>query len=197
MAAFKQPALWFNAVEDLGLSSFHTVSRSVQNRYLEILNFFTNRSTNAAESFNAKVKAFGSIFRACGKLNSFYTDWPNSVLDLWHSPPHYVSLIHHHDRFCSVLRPVLFAYSEPVNPKAQAENRTIYRIGYCYQARCRSGFSFTPGLTCPVFADRLLFSSNSLCLPDADRSYSLHKAEIYLIPTDAADCRHRHHRSER
>jgi transposase len=72
MHAFKKLALWFNAVEDSGISSFRTVSRSVQNHYLEILNFFTNRSTNAAaESFNAKVKAFRSIFRGVREIEFF------------------------------------------------------------------------------------------------------------------------------
>ncbi len=70
--AFKKLALWFNAVEASGLSSFRTVSRSVHNHYLEILNFFTNRSTNAAaESFNAKVKAFRSIFRGVREIEFF------------------------------------------------------------------------------------------------------------------------------
>lgn len=63
-AAFKRLALWYNAVEDSGIESFGRVARSVQAHYLEILNFFDNRSTNAsAESFNAKVKAFKTIFR--------------------------------------------------------------------------------------------------------------------------------------
>ena len=53
--AFKRLALWHNEVEESGIDSFRTVSRSVQTHYLSILNFFTNRSTNAsAESFNAK-----------------------------------------------------------------------------------------------------------------------------------------------
>jgi transposase len=42
-------------VEDAAIEAFRTVSRSIQAHYLSILNFFTNRSTNAsAESFNAK-----------------------------------------------------------------------------------------------------------------------------------------------
>lgn len=70
--AFKKMALWFNAVEDSKIESFSRVSRSVQNHYLEILNFFTNRSTNAAaESFNAKVKAFRSIFRGVREVEFF------------------------------------------------------------------------------------------------------------------------------
>jgi transposase len=62
--AFKQLALWYNEVEDAGMDSFRTVCRSVQTHYLSILNFFHNRSTNAAaESFNAKVKAFRATSR--------------------------------------------------------------------------------------------------------------------------------------
>ncbi|HET8859583.1 transposase, partial [Marivirga sp.] len=42
----------------------NTVSRTIQNHYQTILNFFERRSTNAAaESFNAKIKAFRSQFR--------------------------------------------------------------------------------------------------------------------------------------
>ncbi len=70
--AFKKMALWFNTVEDSKIESFNRVSRSVQNHYLEILNFFTNRSTNAAaESFNAKIKALRSIFRGVRETEFF------------------------------------------------------------------------------------------------------------------------------
>lgn len=62
--AFKHLALWYNKVEDAGIASFRTVARSIQLHYIDILNFFTNRTTNAAaESFNAKIKAFRSQFR--------------------------------------------------------------------------------------------------------------------------------------
>ncbi|MBB6131821.1 ISAon1 family transposase [Mucilaginibacter lappiensis] len=58
--AFKRLAIWYNDVEDAGIDAFKTVARSVHQHYESILNFFDNRSTNAsAESFNAKVKAFG------------------------------------------------------------------------------------------------------------------------------------------
>jgi len=62
--AFKRLAIWYNDVEAAGIESFKTVSRSIENHYLSILNFFNNRSTNAsAESFNAKVKAFRATSR--------------------------------------------------------------------------------------------------------------------------------------
>lgn len=62
--AFKKLALWYNKVEEAAIASFRTVSRSIQMHYVDILNFFNNRVTNAAaESFNAKIKAFRAQFR--------------------------------------------------------------------------------------------------------------------------------------
>jgi transposase len=72
LQVFKKLALWFNAVEDSKIESFNRVSRSVHNHHIEILNFFENRSTNAAaESFNAKVKALRSIFRGVRETEFF------------------------------------------------------------------------------------------------------------------------------
>ena len=71
-AAFKRLALWYNEVESSGLESFRTVARSIQTHYLNILNFFNNRSTNAsAESFNAKVKSFRAASRGVRDINFF------------------------------------------------------------------------------------------------------------------------------
>ena len=62
--AFKQLALWYNKVEESGITTFRTVAKSIQLHYIDILNFFNNRTTNAAaESFNAKIKAFRTQFR--------------------------------------------------------------------------------------------------------------------------------------
>ncbi|WP_229254275.1 transposase [Dyadobacter sp. NIV53] len=70
--AFKKLALWHNKVEDCGIDSFKTVSRSIQIHYLGILNFFNNKSTNAsAESFNAKIKAFRSTSRGVRDISFF------------------------------------------------------------------------------------------------------------------------------
>jgi transposase len=70
--AFKKLALWYNQVEASGIESFRTVARSIQNHYINILNFFNNRSTNAAaESFNAKVKAFRATSRGVRDINFF------------------------------------------------------------------------------------------------------------------------------
>ncbi len=70
--AFKHLALWYNKVEDARITSFRTVARSVQHHYIDMLNFFLNRTTNAAaESFNAKIKAFRSQFRGVKDKNFF------------------------------------------------------------------------------------------------------------------------------
>ena len=62
--AFKRLALWYNKVEESGITTFRTVAKSIQLHYIDILNFFNNRTTNAAaESFNAKIKAFRTQFR--------------------------------------------------------------------------------------------------------------------------------------
>jgi transposase len=70
--AFKHLALWYNKVEDAAITSFRTVARSIQQHYIDILNFFNNRTTNAAaESFNAKIKAFRAQFRGVKDKNFF------------------------------------------------------------------------------------------------------------------------------
>ena len=70
--AFKKLALWYNEVEAAGIESFRTVSRSLQTHYINILNFFNYRSTNAsAESFNAKIKAFRATSRGVRDINFF------------------------------------------------------------------------------------------------------------------------------
>ena len=72
MIAFKKLALWYNKIEEMGHKSFNTISRTIQNNYETILNYFDNRSTNAsAESFNAKIKAFRSQFRGVRNVKFF------------------------------------------------------------------------------------------------------------------------------
>jgi len=72
LVAFKKLAIWYNQVEAAGFRSFNTVSRTIQNNYETILNYFTNRSTNAsAESFNAKIKAFRAQFRGVKNVKFF------------------------------------------------------------------------------------------------------------------------------
>nr|WP_220399650.1 transposase [Filimonas effusa] len=70
--AFKRLALWYNDVEEAGLATFRTLARTIQTHYLGILNFFNNRSTNAAaESFNAKIKAFRNALRGVRDVEFF------------------------------------------------------------------------------------------------------------------------------
>lgn len=70
--AFTRLAKWYDQVEKAGFKSFNTVSRTIQQHYLTILNFFERRSTNAAaESFNAKIKAFRAQFRGVKNISFF------------------------------------------------------------------------------------------------------------------------------
>ena len=70
--AYTRLARWYDEVEKAGFKSFNTVSRTIQNHYETILNFFDNRSTNAAaESFNAKIKAFRAQFRGVRNIPFF------------------------------------------------------------------------------------------------------------------------------
>lgn len=70
--AFSRLAQWYNKVEESGFKTFNTVSRSIQQHYLTILNYFDNRSTNAsAESFNAKIKTFRAQFRGVKNVSFF------------------------------------------------------------------------------------------------------------------------------
>lgn len=62
--AFTKLGLWHNQVENSGIASFESVARSIAAHHPYILHYFDNKSTNAsAESFNAKLKAFRSVFR--------------------------------------------------------------------------------------------------------------------------------------
>ena len=70
--AFTKLARWYDEVEKAGFKSFNTVSRTIQQHYVNILNFFERRSTNAAaESFNAKIKAFRAQFRGVREVSFF------------------------------------------------------------------------------------------------------------------------------
>lgn len=65
-------ARWYDKVEKTQFSSFRTVSKSIQNHYQYILNFFDNRHTNAsAENFNAKIKSFRASFRGVRHIPFF------------------------------------------------------------------------------------------------------------------------------
>lgn len=70
--AYTRLAKWHEMVDKSGFKSFNTISRTLMNNYTTILNYFDNRSTNAAaESFNAKIKAFRSQFRGVRDVNFF------------------------------------------------------------------------------------------------------------------------------
>jgi transposase len=65
-------ARWHEKVRQTGFKAFNTTSRSIQNHYETILNYFDNRSTNAsAESFNAKIKSFRTQFRGVKNVEFF------------------------------------------------------------------------------------------------------------------------------
>ena len=62
--ALTRLARWYDEVDKSGFLAFGRVARSIQTHYLNIINFFERRATNAAaESFNAKIKAFRAQFR--------------------------------------------------------------------------------------------------------------------------------------
>jgi len=62
--AMTKLAQWYNKVESSEFKSFRIVMNTISLNYQEILNYFDHRSTNAAaESFNAKIKAFRAQFR--------------------------------------------------------------------------------------------------------------------------------------
>ncbi|WP_300978108.1 transposase [Flavobacterium sp.] len=65
-------AHWYRKVEESGFKNFNIILNTITVNYQSILNYFDNRSTNAAaESFNAKIKAFRSQFRGVRKIDFF------------------------------------------------------------------------------------------------------------------------------
>jgi len=65
-------ALWYQHIEKSGFDSFNIIKDTVQAHYNEIVNFFDSRSTNAAaESFNAKIKAFRAQLRGITDIKYF------------------------------------------------------------------------------------------------------------------------------
>ena len=66
------PLLRDEKVRQAAFSSFNTIARTMSIHYMNILNYFDNRSTNAsAESFNAKIKAFRAQFRGVRNVDFF------------------------------------------------------------------------------------------------------------------------------
>jgi transposase len=59
-------------VAESDFKSFHTIAATIYGHYEDILNFFVHRSTNAAaESFNAKIKAFRASLRGVVDMKFF------------------------------------------------------------------------------------------------------------------------------
>jgi len=70
--AYTKLAKWYNDVTESGFKSFNTISATIYSHYINILNFFDNRSTNAsAESFNAKLKNFRAVMRGVADVDFF------------------------------------------------------------------------------------------------------------------------------
>jgi transposase len=71
-AARLSMARWYNKVEEAGMRSFNVIATTFHEHYEEILNFYTNRSSNAmAESFNAKIKLFRANLRGVADKKFF------------------------------------------------------------------------------------------------------------------------------
>lgn len=63
---------WYDHVDRSGFLPFGTIVRTIQAHYINIVNFFPRRSTNAAaESFNAKIKTFRSQLRGVRDIAFF------------------------------------------------------------------------------------------------------------------------------
>jgi transposase len=63
---------WKQNVNELKIEEFNTVTNSLEHHLPNILNFFTNRNTNAnAESFNSKIKAFRANLRGVTDVSFF------------------------------------------------------------------------------------------------------------------------------
>ena len=70
--AYTKLAHWYKHVEDMGYDSFQVVKQTIYENYIDILNFFDNRSTNSsAESFNAKIKNFRAQLRGISDVKYF------------------------------------------------------------------------------------------------------------------------------
>lgn len=71
-AARLSMAKWYNKVEEAGFHSFNVVAATFYEHYEDILNFYNNRSSNAAaESFNAKIKLFRANIRGVADKRFF------------------------------------------------------------------------------------------------------------------------------
>ncbi|SIQ38761.1 transposase, partial [Chryseobacterium sp. RU33C] len=84
---------WFKEVEEADFKSFSTLRKTIMNHYRDILNYFYQRSTNAAaESFNAKIKNFRMQLRGVKdrtfflfRLTKLFAEPPTFALDPYFS----------------------------------------------------------------------------------------------------------------
>ena len=71
-AARLSMAKWYNKVEEAGFHSFNVIAATFYEHYDDILNFYNNRSSNAAaESFNSKIKLFRANIRGVSDKRFF------------------------------------------------------------------------------------------------------------------------------
>lgn len=65
-------AKWYDRLIEAKLGTFKTVAETLEKYNCSIINYFENRATNAAaESFNAKIKAFRAQFRGVADIPFF------------------------------------------------------------------------------------------------------------------------------
>ena len=70
--AMTKLAHWYDQVEKSSFKTFNVVVNTIMLNYRQILNYFDQRSTNAAaESFNAKIKNFRNHFRGVRNTEFF------------------------------------------------------------------------------------------------------------------------------
>ena len=63
---------WYNKVEEAGFHSFNIIAAMLYEHYDDILNFYNNRSSNAAaESFNSKIKLVRANLRGVSGKSFF------------------------------------------------------------------------------------------------------------------------------
>ncbi|MDR1115247.1 MAG: transposase, partial [Tannerella sp.] len=73
-------ARWYNKAEEAGFHSFNVIAATFYEHSEEILNFYTNRSSNAsAESFNSKIKSCRAELREFLIYLFFFSAYQSSM----------------------------------------------------------------------------------------------------------------------
>ena len=71
-SARKSMEEWFLKVEAFGNDALKVAANTIKDRLDEVLNYFTNRATNAsAESLNTKIKQFRALLRGAVDMDFF------------------------------------------------------------------------------------------------------------------------------